>query len=116
VGKLRPIWNNFGYDEALTTLTPEGEDLLAELARLHPEQPARIRVHHLLTSGDGTLALKWSSTNVYTEDETGTPVYDWSLIDKIMDAHTRPGLEPFVQAGFMPKALSSRPDPYTPKL
>lgn len=115
-GKLRPIWNNFGYDEALTTLTPEGEHLLAELARLHPGQPVRIRVHHLLTSGDGTLALKWSSTNVYTEDEAGNPVYDWSLIDKIMDALTRPGLEPFVQAGFMPKALSSRPDPYTPKL
>ena len=116
IGELRPIWNNFGYDEALTTLTPEGEDLLAKLARLRPEQPTRIRVHHLLTSGDGTLALKWSSTNVYTEDDTGKPVYDWSLIDKIMDAQTRPGLEPFVEAGFMPKALSSKPDPYTPKL
>ena len=30
-GELRPIWNAFGYDEALTTLTPEGRHLLGEL-------------------------------------------------------------------------------------
>lgn len=114
-GKLRPIWNNFGADEALVTLTPEGRHLLSELNRLSDE-PIRIRVHHLLTSGDGTLALKWSSTNVYSEDAQGNPVYDWSKMDQIMDELTRPGLEPFVQAGFMPEALSSRPSPYTPKL
>ena len=67
VGEIRPIWNYFGYDEAGTTLTREGRDLLGKLNALSQE-PIRIRVHHLLTSGDGTLALKWSSTNVYTED------------------------------------------------
>jgi hypothetical protein len=30
-----------------------------------------VRVHNLLTSGDGTHALKWGSTNVYTEDGGG---------------------------------------------
>jgi xylan 1,4-beta-xylosidase len=115
VGEIRPIWNYFGYDEAGTTLTREGRHLLGELNKL-ADDPIRIRVHHLLTSGDGTLALKWSSTNVYTEDESGRPVYDWTRLDAIMDELTRPGLEPFVQAGFMPQALSSRPDPYTPKL
>jgi xylan 1,4-beta-xylosidase len=114
-GELRPIWNNFGYDEALVTLTAEGQHLLAELDKLS-DAPIRIRVHHLLTSGDGTLALKWSSTNVYTEDAQGNPVYDWSKLDAIMDELARPGFEPFVQASFMPQALSSRPEPYTPKL
>ncbi len=115
VGEIRPIWSFFGYDEAGTTLTSEGRHLLGELNELS-EEPIRIRVHHLLTSGDGTLALKWSSTNVYTEDAAGNPRYDWSRLDAIMDELTRPGLEPFVQASFMPKALSSRPEPYTPKL
>ena len=115
VGELRPIWNYYGYDEALTTLTPEGQHLLAELNAL-TAQPIRVRVHHLLTSGDGTLALKWSSTNVYTEDDAGNPIYDWSRLDQIMDALTAPGIEPFVQAGFMPQDLSSQPEPYTPKL
>ncbi|MCF3649437.1 GH39 family glycosyl hydrolase [Synoicihabitans lomoniglobus] len=112
---LRPIWNYFGYDEAGTTLTSEGRHLLGELNELS-DLPIRIRVHHLLTSGDGTLALKWSSTNAYTEDENGHPVYDWTMIDAIMDELTQPGIEPFVQAGFMPQDLSSQPDPYTPQL
>ena len=115
MGELRPIWNNFGYDEALTTLTPEGRHLLQELNKLSA-QPIRIRVHHLLTSGDGTLALKWSSTNVYTEDADGRAIYDWTRLDAIMDELAGPGLEPFVQASFMPEALSSRPQPYTPAL
>lgn len=114
-GDLRPVWNYFGYDEAGTTLTREGRDLLGKLDALS-EEPVRIRVHHLLTSGDGTLALKWSSTNVYTEDAAGRPVYDWTRLDAIMDELTRPGIEPFVQASFMPQALSSQPDPYTPTL
>jgi len=114
-GTLRPIWNYFGYDEAGTTLTPEGRHLLAELNKLSDE-PIRIRVHHLLTSGDGTLALKWSSTNVYTEDAQGNPVYDWTRMDAIMDELIRPGIEPFVQASFMPEALSSQPAAYTPRL
>ena len=115
VGEIRPIWNYFGYDEAGTTLTREGRDLLGKLNALSDE-PIRIRVHHLLTSGDGTLALKWSSTNVYTEDAAGNPRYDWTRLDAIMDELTRPGIEPFVQASFMPQALSSQPEPYTPTL
>lgn len=116
VGELRPIWNYFGYDEAGTTLTPEGRHLLGELDKLSETQPIRIRVHHLLTSGDGTLALKWSSTNVYTEDEAGNPIYEWTRLDAIVDTLAQPGIEPFMQAGFMPRDLSSRPDPYTPEL
>ncbi|MGK0237220.1 MAG: xylan 1,4-beta-xylosidase [Candidatus Pelagisphaera sp.] len=114
--ELRPIWNYFGYDEALTTLTHEGRHLLRELNKLSATEPIRIRAHHLHTSGDGTLALKWSSTNIYTEDETGNPVYDWTLIDQIMDELTRPGIEPFVEVSFMPQALSAQPEPYTPTL
>jgi len=115
VGEIRPIWNYFGYDEAGTTLTREGRDLLGKLNALSHE-PIRIRVHHLLTSGDGSLALKWSSTNVYTEDAAGNPRYDWTRLDAIMDELTRSGIEPFVQASFMPQALSSQPEPYTPVL
>lgn len=113
--ELRPIWNYFGYDEALTTLTSEGKHLLGELNKM-TDDPVRIRVHHLHTTGDGTLALKWSSTNVYTEDEQGNPIYDWTLIDQIFDELTRPGIEPFVEVSFMPRALSAKPDPYTPTL
>ena len=71
--------------------------------------PVFMRVHNLLTSGDGTHALKWGSTNVYTEDAAGNPVYDWTILDRIVDAYRTRGMKPFVQLGFMPEALSSAP-------
>ena len=110
-GALPPIWNYFGYDEPNYTYAPNGQKLLRELAALSPE-PVYIRTHNLLTSGDGSSSLKWGSTNVYTEDAAGTPVYDWTILDRIFDTFHVAGVKPLVEIGFMPKALSSHPDPY----
>jgi xylan 1,4-beta-xylosidase len=59
--------------------------------------------------------LKWGSTNAYTEDEKGNPVYDWTIVDRIFDTYLERGVKPYVQIGFMPKALSIRPEPYQHK-
>ena len=64
------------------------------------------------TSGDGTPALKWGSTNAYTEDSQGKAAYDWRILDRIFDAYRDRGLEPYAQIGFMPQALSVKPEPY----
>jgi xylan 1,4-beta-xylosidase len=111
MGPLEPIWAYFGYDEANYTNTPEGEELLRTLARVHPT-PVRLRTHFLFNTGDGTPELKWGSTNVYTAGADGNPTYDYSLIDAIMDATVGAGTLPLFQFGFMPQALSTRPDPY----
>ncbi len=37
-------------------------------------EPVFIRTHNLLTSGDGTPALKWGSTGAYSEDAEGRPL------------------------------------------
>lgn len=113
-GELKPIWNWFGYDEANLTFHPEGIKLLKEIAEIEDE-PAKIRVHHLLTSGDAETWLKWSSTNAYSESASGSPKYDWSTLDLIFDTYREIGVEPYVQIGFMPQALSALQDPYTPK-
>src|SRR5881398_697981 len=94
-----------------TTHSPNGKKLLGELAVLSPE-PVYIRTHNLLTSGDGWASLKWGSTNVYTEDAAGNPIYDWTILDRIFDTFQVAGLKPLVEIGFMPKALSTHPDPY----
>ena len=77
------------------------------------------RAHNMLTSGDGTPALKWGSTNAYTEDASSNPIYDWTITDRIFDAYLANGVRPYVQLGFMPEALSIKPQPYrhhwTPK-
>ena len=61
------MWAWFGYDEPNYTYMKDGRKLLSELAALSPV-PVYVRAHNLLTSGDGTPALKWGSTNAYTED------------------------------------------------
>ena len=111
VGELTPIWRFFGYDEANYTYMKDGKKLLAELGRLGSPQ-VYIRCHHLLTSGDGAYALKWSSTSAYKEDTNGTPVYDWTIDDRIFDTYLERGLKPYVQLGFMPEALTTHPQNY----
>jgi len=113
-GPLRPIWRFFGADEPNYATMKDGRRLLADLGRLGKPQGSQVyfRTHNLLTSGDGTPALKWGSTNVYTEDAAGRPVYDWTIVDRIFDTYLARGVKPYVQIGFMPQALSTRPEPY----
>src|ERR1700722_19814954 len=92
-GAWRSIWNFWGYDEPNYTYTANGKKLLREFAELSPE-PVYIRVHNLFTSGDGTGSLKWGSTNVYTEEAAGKPVYDWTIFDRIFDTFHETGVKP----------------------
>ncbi len=111
VGELKPIWRFFGADEPNYATMPDGKKLLGELGELHPKQ-VYFRAHNLLCTGDGTPALKWGSTNIYTEDAEGNPIYDFTIVDEIFDAYLARGVRPFVQLGFMPKAMSTHPEPY----
>lgn len=81
-GSLPTSWNFFGYDEPNYSYAPNGKKLLNEIGRLSPT-PAYTRVHNLFTTGDGSSSLKWGSTNVYTEDASGRPIYDWKIVDRI---------------------------------
>ena len=115
IGPFKPIYAWFGYDEANYTTMQHGRELLTELHDLAPV-PVTIRAHHLLTAGDGKPELKWSSTNVYTEDANGKPVYDFKILDGIFDAYKAAEVRPMVELGFMPEALAvdlpNRHEPY----
>ena len=111
VGAMPPVWVWFGYDEANYTYMKNGKKLLTEIAELSPV-PVYVRAHNLMCTGEGIHSLKWGSTNMYTEDEDGNPVYDWTIIDKIFDTYVERGMKPLVEIGFMPKALSTNPEPY----
>lgn len=110
-GTIAPIWSFFGYDEPNYTYAPNGRKLLGELSALSPA-PVYVRVHNLLTTGDGSASLKWGSTNVYTEDAAGKPIYSWAVLDQIFDTFHHAGIKPLVEIGFMPQALSTHPEPY----
>jgi xylan 1,4-beta-xylosidase len=110
-GPLTPIWRFFGADEPNYATMKDGRKLIGELGALRPKQ-VYFRTHNLLNTGDGTPALKWGSTNVYSEDARGRPVYDWTVLDRIFDTYLSRGVRPYAQIGFMPKALSTHPEPY----
>jgi xylan 1,4-beta-xylosidase len=118
LGELKPIWRFFGADEPNYAYMKDGSKLLGELGELRRGE-VYFRTHNLLTTGDVTPALKWGSTNAYTEAADGKPIYDWRIVDRIFGAYLDRGVRPYVQIGFMPQALSVKPEPYqhawTPK-
>lgn len=111
LGPLSKAWTYFGYDEPNYTYMKDGRKLLSQIAALSPV-PVHVRAHNLLTTGDGQAALKWGSTNAYTEDAQGRPVYDWAIVDRIFDTYVERGMKPLVEIGFMPEALTTGPPPY----
>ncbi len=111
LGPMTPLWAWFGHDEPNYTYAPNGRKLLSEIAAASPV-PVYVRTHNLLTTGDGKAALKWGSTNAYTEDANGRPVYDWTIVDRIIDTYLERRMKPLVEIGFMPQALSTNPEPY----
>ena len=110
-GELKPIYRFFGADEPNYSYMKDGRKLLKEIGDLGAPQEY-FRAHSLLNTGDGTPALKWGSTNAYTEDANGRPVYDWTIVDRIFDAGLKNGVKPYAEIGFMPEALSIKPEPY----
>src|SRR3954463_15123607 len=110
-GELKSIWRFFGADEPNYAYMKDGKTLLAQLGEMRPKE-VYFRAHNLLTSGDGTPALKWGSTGVYREDVEGKAVYDWTILDRIFDTYLERGVRPYAQIGFMPRDLSMKPEPY----
>jgi len=106
LGPYTPIYRWFGYDESNYTTMKYGMQLLGELHDLSPV-PVYIRAHHLLTSGNGVAELKWSSSNVFSLDANGKPVYDFTITDRTFDEYKNAGVRPYVELGFMPKDLAS---------
>lgn len=112
-GEMRPFWSYFGYDEPNYTTQKDGQKLLTELKQLSPTT-VYIRTHNLLTSkGDSKgYDLKWGFTDAYKEDKKGNPIYNWTVVDSIIDTFIERGMKPLMEIGFMPKDLSTNPIPY----
>jgi xylan 1,4-beta-xylosidase len=107
-GTLPHNWNYVGYDECNYTHSPGGMELIKKFGNL--EKPYYMRAHHLLCTGTCHGVYKWGSTNVYTEDEGGNPVYSFEVIDKMCDIWLNNNCKPFFEIGFMPMDLADLRD------
>jgi xylan 1,4-beta-xylosidase len=105
LGTLTQNWNYIGYDEINYTYTPEGQELLSKFGALSGK-PYYVRVHHLLCTGNCHGFYKWGSTNAYLEDDDGNPIYNWEIVDLVLDTILKTGCKPFVELGFMPQHLA----------
>ncbi len=78
-----------------------GEELSSALRAAHDELGVtHVRAHHIL--GD--------DLGVYTEDDEGFPVHDFSGVDRVYDHIRSLGLYPVVEVSFMPRDLAADPD------
>ncbi len=59
-----------------------------------------VRFHAILDDENG----------VYSEDEKGNAIYNWSYVDQIYDGLLAHGVRPFIEISFMPKQMASRPE------
>jgi len=107
-GTLGHTWNYIGYDECNYTCSPGGMALIEKLGRLG--KPCYIRAHHMLCTGNLHGFYKWGSTNAYTEDENGNPVYNFDTIDEMTGIWLNNNCKPFFELGFMPRDLADPRD------
>lgn len=117
-GHLPPTTRFFGADEPNQALYPDGTKLIHDLGTSLGPHQTYFRTHNLLTTCDpanntSPYRLKWGCTNIYTEDDSGNPIYNFTIVDEIFDTYLSNGVKPYVQASFMPKALAIDPEPYT---
>ncbi len=107
-GPAPQSWAYFGYDEANYTYAPNAQKLIRELAGLS-KAPVHIRTHFLLVTGDGKGGLKFGSTNAYTEDSAGNPIYNWTIVDKILGLISTPVLLRLSRSGSCRKRCQHTP-------
>ena len=104
LGPLRRIWTSFGYDEINWTSMPAGKRHLKTIGAF-AEQPYFVRSHYIFNSGIGWSLPHWGAGNVYHEDATGRPFYDFGIADQVYDAVVQAGHRPLVEMAFTPRAL-----------
>ncbi len=108
LNKLDHTWNYIGYDECNYTHSPGGIALIEKFGKL--EKPYYMRAHHMLCTGILHGFYKWGSTNAYIEDENGNPIYNFDLIDEMIDIWLNNNCKPFFELGFMPRDLADPRD------
>ncbi|CAF1470843.1 unnamed protein product, partial [Rotaria sordida] len=108
IGDLKHIWTSIGFDEINWSYTERGKNLLKILKNEVIRRPYYIRNHNAFTSGNCLSSPAHGSTNIYTEDDHGNPIYNFDILDQIYDNYLANNFIPFVEFDFMPFDLVSK--------
>ena len=101
-GKNTEFWKAGGSDHLFYhVLKPSGQALLDRMQQSQSHK--YLRSHHTL-SGDIKHGVP-RGQEVYSEDEHGNPIYDFSKINEVYHEYVKRGIKPIVEYDYMPALL-----------
>jgi len=102
VGKNTEFWKAAGSDHLfLHSLKSSGQALLNRMQST--ESHKYLRSHHTFKQDIKNGVLR--GQNVYSEDENGNPVYDFSNVNKVFGEYVKRGIKPIVEYDYIPELL-----------
>ena len=110
LGTRKPVYAFFGYDEPNYTYMKDGRKLLTELQALSPV-PVYVRAHSLLVTGTEKRPQMGIDKRIYRRRKRQAEVRLDHCRSHLRYLYRTQDEAP-CQIGFMPEALSVKPEPY----
>ncbi len=99
VGRVnRCLWANIGYDPIYMTTVADETQVFWGLAGNYGCF-CYVRCHNLFSDSD-------YGCSIYSEDENGNPLYNWTRLDAVLDTWISAGFKPILECDFMPDLLA----------
>lgn len=105
LGNNTEFWKAAGSDHLFYhALKPAGQYLLKRMGETNSHH--YLRSHHTFNQDTKHGVIR--GQNVYSEDENGNPIYDFSNLNKVFKAYVKNGIKPIVEYDYLPKALTRK--------
>jgi len=102
IGENTEFWKAIGSDHLFYHVNrPAGQVLLDRMKATNSNK--YFRSHHTFTQDIRHGVLR--GQNVYSEDEQGNPVYDFSNVNKVFGEYVKRGMKPIVEYDYLPDLL-----------
>ena len=105
VGENTEFWKAAGSDHLFYhSLKPAGRFLLKRMREKNSHH--YLRSHHTFNQDLKHGVIR--GQNVYSEDQEGNPVYDFSNLNKVFRSYVENGIKPIVEYDYLPELLINR--------
>ena len=102
VGKNTEFWKAAGSDHLFHhTLKPSGQFLLSRMKKTNSHK--YLRSHHTFNQDLKHGVIR--GHKLYSEDQNGNPVYDFSNLNRVFKSYVENGIKPIVEYDYLPDAL-----------
>ena len=102
IGKNTEFWKAAGSDHLFYhSLKPAGQFLLKRMGEKGSHR--YLRSHHTFNKDLKHGVIR--GQNVYSEDQYGNPIYDFSNVNKVFQSYIENGIKPIVEYDYLPELL-----------